>query len=199
MEELQPQDIEDLLQELEEEGGAEESPPPDVEEFLRVLQSGSSALARRDAAEKLGKVGTSNQRIVRALIAAYESDSYQFVNMAAAEALRAPVHQKYLQEHPDLKEATERALQGHPGADRQRLPRTSPGPKSGRSLEEGLLWAGEAIDHPAGLAIFASGLILGLVRKLRNASERALGERPVSDRQGPVPGLAVDHQISRRR
>ncbi len=185
MEELQPKDLEELVRELEEESGAQESLPGEVEELLRVLQSGTLYLARRDAAEQLGKVGTSSPRIVHTLIAAYESDPYSMVNRAAAESLRTHVHQEYLQEHPDLMEAAERALQKRPGADRQRPPRTSPGPNSGPPLEEAMLWAGEAIDHPAGLAIFASGLILGLVRKLRNASARALQERPVADRQGP--------------
>lgn len=118
MEELQRQDIEDLLQELEEESSTQASSPPDVEELLHILQSGSAALERADAAEQLGKVGTSSPRIVRALIAAYNSDPYSMVNRAAAKSLRAPVHRAYLQEHPDLMEATERALQQRPGADR---------------------------------------------------------------------------------
>jgi hypothetical protein len=119
VEELQPQDLEDLLQDLHEEGGVGESLPPEVEELLRVLQSGTRYYARSDAAEQLGKVGTSSPRIVRALLAAYESDPYRLVRWAAAESLRAPVHQAYIQEHPDLMKATERALQPRPGADRQ--------------------------------------------------------------------------------
>ena len=119
MEELEPQELEELVQELEGEYGTQEPLPPDVEEFLRVLQSGGAALDRRDAAEKLGEVGTSNPRIVCALIAAYESDSYSMVSRAAAESLRAPVHQEYLGQHPDLMEEVERALRQGSGVDKQ--------------------------------------------------------------------------------
>jgi hypothetical protein len=119
MEELQPEDIGELLQELEEEYGAQESLPEEVEELLHVLQSSSAALDRRDAAEQLGNLETSSPRIVRGLIAAYGSDPYSMVNRAAAKSLRAPVHQEYLQENPDLMGVTERALQQGPGADRQ--------------------------------------------------------------------------------
>jgi hypothetical protein len=185
MEELQTQELEELVEELEGEGGADEALSPEVEELLRILQSGGAAPERRDSAEQLGKVTMSSPRIVRALVAAYESDPSSMVNRAAAKSLRAPVHQEYLQEHPDLMEAAEKALQMRPGADRQRPPRISPGPNSDPSLEEVLLWAGEAADHPAGLAIGGAGLILGLVRKLRNPSDRALQERPGVVRQGP--------------
>ena len=41
MEELKPQDLEELVQELEGESSAQESPPPDIDELLRVLQSGT--------------------------------------------------------------------------------------------------------------------------------------------------------------
>jgi Tfp pilus assembly protein PilF/sugar lactone lactonase YvrE len=122
MAELRSEDLEELVQELEEEDSTQESLPQEVEELLHVLQSGTLYSARGDAAEQLGKVGTSSPRIVRALIAAYESDFSSTVNRAAAKSLRAPVHQEYLQQHPDLMEATEGALQQRPGADRQ-LPR----------------------------------------------------------------------------
>lgn len=47
MEELKPQHIEELMQELEEaESGAQESLPLEVAELLRVLQSGTCCLAR---------------------------------------------------------------------------------------------------------------------------------------------------------
>ena len=86
MEELLPQDIEELLQELDEEYGTRESIPHEVEELFRVLQAGDLYLARRNAAEELGNVRTSSPRIVRALIAAYDSDSYPEVRRAAASA-----------------------------------------------------------------------------------------------------------------
>ncbi len=112
MEELQPQDLEDLSQELED--STQESVPPEVEELLDILQSGTLYLARQDAAEQLGKVGTSSTRIVRALIAAYESDSFAGVSEAAAESLRAPVHQAYMEQHPDLLKAARKALRHRP-------------------------------------------------------------------------------------
>ena len=97
MEERQLQDIEQLLDELEEEHGAEESLPSDVEELLHALQSSNLYLARLDAAERLGKVDTSDSGIVQALIAALESDSIPEVRRAATKSLRAAVHQEYLQ------------------------------------------------------------------------------------------------------
>jgi Flp pilus assembly protein TadD len=109
VEELSPQDIEELLKELEKEDAVQESLPQEVEELLHVLQSSSAALDRGDAAERLGRVETSSPRIVRALIAAYESDSYSMVRRAAAKSLRAPVHQEYLQQHPGLMEGTKAA------------------------------------------------------------------------------------------
>ncbi len=78
MDELLPQDIDDLLQELEEDYGTEEPFPPEVEKLLQDLQSGSSYLAREDAADQLGNVGTSGRRIVQALVAAYQSDTIQW-------------------------------------------------------------------------------------------------------------------------
>lgn len=99
VEELRPEDLEELVQELAEESGSPEPSPPEVEELLRELQSGSDGQARREAAEQLGKVGTSSHRIVRALIAA--SDPHSGVSREAAKSLRAPVHQEYFQQHPD--------------------------------------------------------------------------------------------------
>jgi hypothetical protein len=114
MGELQAQELEELVQRLEEEYGAEESLPHDVEDFLHVLQSGTAAPARQDAAEQLGNVQTSSRRIVRALIAAYESDPSSMVNRAAAKSLDAPVHHKYLVQHTDVIGETERAIQQAP-------------------------------------------------------------------------------------
>jgi hypothetical protein len=120
MEELEPQELEDLVHELKEEDGAEEMLSPEVEQLLHILESGGAALERRDAAEQLGKVETSSPRIVLALIAAYESDSYSMVSQAAAESISAPVHQAILQQYPDLMEATERACQQRRVSDRPR-------------------------------------------------------------------------------
>jgi hypothetical protein len=107
VEEPRFQDIGKLFDELEARLAVEESPssedspsseePPssEVEELLRVLQSGSLYASRRDAAEQLGKVGSSNPRIVRALLTACKSDPYETVRTSAATSLRAPVHQEF--------------------------------------------------------------------------------------------------------
>jgi hypothetical protein len=87
-----------------------------VEELLHILQADSAALDRQAAAEKLGNVETSHPRIVQALIAACDSPSL-LVSAVAAESLRAPVHREYVQQHPDLLEAAERALEPVPGLD----------------------------------------------------------------------------------
>ena len=124
MEELQPQDIEDLLQELEEEGGAEEPLPSEVEALLRDLQPASSFMTRLRAARLLGGISRSSRRVVRTLLTVAGTDSVSEVRAMAAESLRAPVHEQCLQEHPDLMEATERAFQQRPlahiGVVRQR-------------------------------------------------------------------------------
>jgi hypothetical protein len=98
MEELQPEDLEELVQELEEEDRAEEISPQEVEALLRDLQA-DSIDTRRAAAERLGKLTTSNPEIVQALIAAKENDAIYAVKKAAEDALRAPVHQEYLAQH----------------------------------------------------------------------------------------------------
>jgi hypothetical protein len=102
MEELQPQELEELVQGLEWESGEEEEMlSSDVEELLRSLQAGSAG-TRLEAAHQLGDLSSSNPRIVQALIAAQESDSNSTVRWYAADAVRAPVHQRILEQHPDL-------------------------------------------------------------------------------------------------
>ena len=66
MEELQPQELEELVQGLEGESGAEEALSPEVEGFLRILEAGSLYLysSRRIAAKQLGGVSRSSRRIV---------------------------------------------------------------------------------------------------------------------------------------
>ena len=110
MEELRPEELEELVQELEAESEEEEALSPEVESLLRRLGPWSPEQTRRDAAAQLGKVGKSNPRIVEALIAASESPS-DLVSTAAAKSLRAPVHQDCLQHHPELTATAESALQ----------------------------------------------------------------------------------------
>jgi hypothetical protein len=115
MEELHPEDLEELVQDLAEESEEEEALSPEVEGLLHVLQSGTQHFARLDAAEQLGNVGIIGPRIARALMAACESDPDPEVRRAAAKSLRGPVHPVYLGQRPDLTEVTERVLRQAPG------------------------------------------------------------------------------------
>jgi hypothetical protein len=74
VEQSQPLDSEELLQKPEGESGAQESPRREVEELLRVLDSGLLGPALLDAAEQLATVGTNSRRIVRALTSACGSE-----------------------------------------------------------------------------------------------------------------------------
>ena len=103
MEELKSEELEELVQELESESDAEESPGLEVEKPLRNLQAGSAGM-RLEAAHQLGDLHASRPRIVEALITAQESDSNSTVRWYAANALRSPVHQRVLEQHPDLME-----------------------------------------------------------------------------------------------
>jgi HEAT repeat protein len=179
MEELKPEELEELVQELEGESSGEEPLQPEVEEILHVLQSGSPYLARQDAAEQLGRIRGSSPRIVQALNAAQESDPYMEVRRAAAKALRAPVHQEYLrsqyQEHPDLMAATEGILPQRPPA-RIDL-------DAGWDLAESFggceTRAGFAVGVAASLLSLVSLLLRGVAR-LDEASRRQL-----RDTEGP--------------
>ena len=160
MDELHPEDLEELVKELEGEPGIEESLSPEVESLLQDLQTGSLYLAREDAAEQLGKVETSSHRIVQALVGAYQSDPYSVVSKAAARSLRAPVHQEYLRQHPDLMEATERALQQRPGSDTRKggsVKTPSPTETHAKMLKEVRSW-GLWLLVMGVLSVFLSGL-----------------------------------------
>jgi hypothetical protein len=161
MEELQPQDIEELLQELEEEDGVEDSLPPEVEELLQDLQPARRPTFRRRAAKQLGEVSRSSRQVVQALVTAAETDSAA-VRAAAAKSLRAPVHQEFLQQHPDLMEATERALQQRPRSgpssgpmDRRRV--------SGKATAHRTSRESQSLSYYSGLAL---GELFVRVRRL---------------------------------
>jgi len=117
MEELEPQELEELVQELEEESSAEELLPPEVEQLLRDLQSERGYSFQLRAAKQLGEVSRSNRRVVQTLITAAETDASVAVRTRAAKALRTRVHQAVLQQHPDLKEAAEKLLEQTPGSE----------------------------------------------------------------------------------
>ena len=71
----------------------------DVEKLLQELQPDQPFnVVRIKAAKELGRLNTSNLRVVNALIAAIESDPVHLVREAAKESLQAPVHQEILQQ-----------------------------------------------------------------------------------------------------
>ena len=161
MDELGPQELEELVQELKEEDGAQESPSQEVEELVRTLQHGNLYLARQEAAEQLGKVGTTSDRIVRALIAAYESDSFAVVSEAAARSLHAFVHQTNMEKHPVLMKAAKKALRRRP---------PSHGDGGQTELERSLKSTGS--DLPVGVLAWAAGVFLGYGRQLKTVERK---------------------------
>ena len=221
MEELRPEDIEDLLEELEGKASAQDSLPQEVEELLHVLQSGNQYLARQDAAEQLGKVGTSSSRIIRVLTAAQESDPYPEVRRAAAKSLQAPVHKEYLERNPDLEETEKvrsRALQ--PEEVELLLPILESGSHylsreaaaeelgavgtSSSRIVRALIAACESDPHPEVRRTATKSLRAPVhqeyVRQhpgLMEATERALQRSPGSDRQLPRSDTGTDKQLHR--
>ena len=174
MEELQPQELEDLVQELDGENAAEDSLPPEVEELLRVLQSSGPYHDRRSAALELGSLGISDSRIIRALTVAEASDPHPDVRRAAAGSLRAPVHKEYLQQHPDVVESAKSALQQVPGKGEPRrgMPRAQSvglirslvvSPIAGLAVGVALaIWdADQSLFHDAGLTC-GTGFLVAL-------------------------------------
>jgi hypothetical protein len=104
MEGEQPEQIDELLDELEEEYSAPELLPPEVGKLVRDLRSAPDSLARHHATNVLGKVETSDRRVVLALLAAREHDRSRLVREAAAKSLKAAPHQEILRRHPELEE-----------------------------------------------------------------------------------------------
>ncbi len=73
-----------------------------IERLLQELQSGGLVSTRRDAALAFGKLAESSESIVIALMVAKESDDNLEVRNAATEALLAPAHQTFIEQHPEL-------------------------------------------------------------------------------------------------
>ncbi len=111
MEELKPEELEELVQELQEESEEEETLSPEVEQLLRELQPARRFTSRLRAARQLGEVSSSSRQIVQTLVSVAETDASDEVRTVAAESLRAPVHQEYLQEYLDQKRAAESTQQ----------------------------------------------------------------------------------------
>jgi len=113
MEELRPEDLEELVQELEGESEEKEALSPEVQALLRDLQPVRLYTSRQRAAKQLGQINRSSREVVLALVMTAEADSSAEVRTTAAESLRAPVHQVVLRQHPELGQrvqaATERA------------------------------------------------------------------------------------------
>ena len=102
MEESELQDVEQLLQELEEEYALREVPSPDVEKLLQDLRPERPFGRKKEALAQLGRLNSSNLRIVSALVEAKLSDPSRAARKLAAESLLAPAHQEVLQQYPDL-------------------------------------------------------------------------------------------------
>ncbi len=111
MEELQPEELEELVQELEGEGSAEEPLPPKVQALLRDLQPVRLYTSRQRAAKELGQINQSSREVVLALVETAETDSSAEVRTTAAESLRAPVHQVVLRQYPELGEQAQAAAE----------------------------------------------------------------------------------------
>jgi len=67
--------------------------------------------ARLQAARSLAEATSSDVELLRALIAARDSDPSYQVRQAAAEALQSPVHRELLDRHPELRAAASAAPQ----------------------------------------------------------------------------------------
>jgi hypothetical protein len=74
----------------------------DVAQLLQDLLPDQPFGVREKAVEKLAELNVSNLQVINALIATVESDPAFLVRKKATEALRASVHQTFLQQHPDL-------------------------------------------------------------------------------------------------
>jgi hypothetical protein len=78
---------------------------PDIEELLQDLRPQCPVPVKKKAVEELGKLSTSDLRIVKALIAVKESDPSYEIRKLAAYSLRAAVHRKVLDQYPALLES----------------------------------------------------------------------------------------------
>jgi hypothetical protein len=187
MEELKPEELEELVQELQEESEEEETLSPEVEQLLRDLQPARRFTARLRAARQLGGLGSSSRQIVHALATVAEIDDSEEVRAVAAESLCARVHQEYLREDPDLMEVVEKALEQRPGSERQ-------GPHPGTSSEPAELEAQlESIaKSDSGLAgLFAA--VAASALKSGRASPSWAGQRTAGSR---LSGKGPDHHDS---
>lgn len=117
-------------------------------QLLQDIHSGLS-FKRRDAADELGHLAESNDDVVIALLVAKESDTNDDVKKAASSALEMPVHQQYLQDHP---ESIQKAKQTTQSLQKQRA-RASRHEGRARTSKRGML---------IGLILFGMGICMAL-------------------------------------
>lgn len=166
MDELRPQDIEDVLRELEGEDGTEEPLPPEVEQLLQALQPPNLYVARQRAAKQLGTVGWSSWQVVHDLLVVGETDPSAEVRGMAVESLRAPVHQAVLQRYPELRDRAQ-VLAQQIEAAQEREQRTALADETGTGqsqlayrLAALVLFLGTLVSIVDALAAWALGLSL---------------------------------------
>ena len=102
MNELGPQELEELVQELGGESDAEEALSPEVAQLLRDLDPERPMEPKVEAVRQLGGLSTSNPQIVKALADASMWDANAQFRRLAAAALLAPAHQAVIEQHPEL-------------------------------------------------------------------------------------------------
>ncbi len=102
MEELRPEELEELVQELEGVSGAEEAPLPEVEQLLQDLEPERPMELKVEAVRQLGELTSSSPQIVEALASASMWDASPKFRRFAAASLLAPAHQAVIEQHPGL-------------------------------------------------------------------------------------------------
>lgn len=158
----------------------DDSLTPESHRLLAGLALPAPYGARLEAARALALLETSDADVVRALVAARDSDPSYQVRQSAAEALQAPAHRAVLDHHPDL-----RSVAG--AAAPQVLPSTPTGDKSRPSPVRPLfpwlsvwLWPRRTVrqivnGNPRyGVAVII--ILAGLVRGLGTAQGGGVGD-----------------------
>ncbi len=92
-----------------------------VDKSLQDLLEGLLTPTRKEAAQELGKLSASSERIVGTLVAASESDREASVRGVAAEALLAPAHREVMEQNPDLVRKLAVAQKEQVEAERKKL------------------------------------------------------------------------------
>jgi len=72
-----------------------------IPQLLQDIQAGLS-YKRLDAANAMGKLDESSEEVIVALLTAKETDAKEEVKTAASSALEALIHKQYIQDHPEV-------------------------------------------------------------------------------------------------